>query len=66
MVMGGSPVTGTVKRKGEPGRTPTTRAPLMRGFGEAFGVNTTAGSRTGATASGLPSTIAILASAQSA
>ena len=35
--MGRSPVTGTVKSNGEPGRTPTTRAPLMRGLGEGFG-----------------------------
>ena len=47
--MGRSPVAGTVNRKGEPGRTPNTRAPLMRGLGDGFGVNTTAGSRTGAT-----------------
>src|SRR5690349_19822758 len=49
-VIGRSPVAGTVKKKGEPGRTPTTRAPLMRGSGEALGVSTTAGSRTGAIA----------------
>src|SRR5262245_57961968 len=37
-VMGRLPVAGMVKRKGWPGRTPNTRAPLMRGVAGGGGV----------------------------
>src|SRR5689334_12187199 len=42
--MGRCPVAATVKRKGEPGRTPKIRAPLMRGVAGALGVSTRAAS----------------------
>ena len=37
-LIGRSPVAAMVKRTGCPGRTPKTLAPLMRGFGDGFGV----------------------------
>ena len=37
-VIGRSPVAGIVNRNGEPGRTPKTLAPLMRGVAGAAGV----------------------------
>src|SRR5262249_19678568 len=42
--IGRSPVAAIVNKKGFPGRTPKTFAPLMRGFGDGFGVRTTASS----------------------
>jgi hypothetical protein len=36
-----------VKRKGDPGLTPNTLAPLMRGLGDSLGVRITASSREG-------------------
>src|ERR1035438_9251904 len=39
-VIGRWPETGMVNRKGEPGRTPNTLGPLMRGRTEALGVRT--------------------------
>ena len=43
--MGRRPVAGIVNKKGWPGRTPKTRAPLIRGAAGAFGVRITASSR---------------------
>jgi hypothetical protein len=44
--MGLFPVAGIVNRKGEPGLTPNTIAPFIRGDGPGFGVRITLGSTT--------------------
>ncbi len=41
-VIGSSPVAGIVNRKGQPGRTPKTFGPLMRGVAGGLGVRMTA------------------------
>ncbi len=37
-LIGRFPVAGMANKKGRPGRAPNTLAPLIRGFGEGFGV----------------------------
>ena len=65
-VIGRSPVDVTVKRNGEPGRTPNKRAPVIRGVGAGFGVRTTASSMGGTIRRGLPEVIVTFKFPQSA